>query len=377
MVETSFSVFDRNSGLVGKLRAISWPFLVMICLLGLVGEVALYSAADGSWYPWAVRQGIRFGIALVAVIAIALVDVRHLARLAYPAYAASLALLLWVELAGHVGMGAQRWLDLGIIQLQPSELCKITLVMALARYFHGLDNDDVERIGSLIVPVLLTAFPVALVALQPDLGTAVILGVLGVVMMFLAGVKLWKFFAVGGASVAAIPFVWQFLKDYQRQRVLTFLNPETDPLGAGWNTIQAKIALGSGGIGGKGFLQGTQSHLNFLPEAHTDFIFTLLAEEWGLIGAGIVLVLFALIIAYGYTVALRSRNYFGRLLAIGVTANLFFYVFINVAMVTGLIPVVGVPLPLVSYGGTALLAVMLGFGLIMSVLVHRDQRVPR
>ncbi len=376
MTDTGLFI-ERERDAFGKFKAISWPLVLLLCFLALAGGVALYSAAGGSWHPWAMQQAIRFAAGLIAVMVIAMIDLRVLARLAYPAYAASLALLLVVELVGQVGMGAQRWLNLGIIQLQPSELCKITLVLALARYFHGLTNEDMRRFPVLVPPLLMTLAPAALTAIQPDLGTALILCALGAVMLFLAGARLWKFAAVGGAVLAAIPVIWQSLEDYQRQRVLTFLDPESDPLGAGWNTIQAKIALGSGGVGGKGFLQGTQAHLNFLPEAHTDFILALLAEEWGLIGAGVVLVAFMLTLLYGFAIALRARSHFGRLLALGISCNLFFYVFINAAMVMGLLPVVGVPLPLISYGGTALLAVMAGFGLLMSVLVHRDQRVPR
>jgi rod shape determining protein RodA len=274
-------------------------------------------------------------------------------------------------------MGAQRWLDLAVIQLQPSETMKIALVLALARYFHGLEPDDVGRLRYLIMPLLMIAAPIALVLRQPDLGTAGVLGLLGVVMLWLAGARVWQFMVVGGAAMAAVPVGWQFLHGYQKQRLLTFLNPEIDPLGAGYHIMQSKIALGSGGMFGKGFLSGTQSHLNFLPEKQTDFIFTMLAEEFGLVGGTGLVALYALLIGYCIFIAFHCRSQFARLLAMGLVANFFLYVFINIAMVMGLVPVVGVPLPLVSNGGTALLTVLIGFGLVMSCWIHRATYINR
>jgi rod shape determining protein RodA len=226
-------------------------------------------------------------------------------------------------------------------------------------------------------PLLLALLPAGLVLIQPDLGTAGMLIMVTATLLFAAGVRLWKFALVGVAGLSAVPIAWSFLRDYQKDRILTFMNPENDPLGAGYHITQSKIAFGSGGVFGKGFLQGTQSHLNFLPERQTDFIFTMLAEEWGMVGGLVVLGLFSLVFVYGFAIALRSRNHFGRLVAIGLTANLFFYVFINTAMVMGLIPVVGIPLPLISYGGTAMMTVLVGFGLLMSVYIHRDLRIGR
>jgi len=281
-------------------------------------------------------------------------------------------LLAAVEVAGSVGMGAQRWIDLGVIKLQPSELMKVALVLALARYFHGVGADEIGRPWKLIVPLMMVGAPAALVLKQPDLGTALMLLASSGVVFFVAGVRLWMFAVVAGAGLAAAPVAWQFLHDYQRQRVLTFLDPATDPLGSGYHILQSKIALGSGGVFGKGFLQGSQSHLNFLPEKQTDFIFTMFAEEMGMVGAVVLLLLYGLVLAYCFTVALAARNQFGRLLVIGLAMTFFLYVFINMAMVMGLIPVVGVPLPLISYGGTAAVTIMIGFGLIMAVQVHRD-----
>jgi rod shape determining protein RodA len=354
-----------------KLWQVRWLFVLLLCATGGIGIGMLYSAAGGSFSPWAIRQFVRLIVCLALMLAIAVTDVRLWLRYAYLIYLATFGLLVAVEIAGSIGMGAQRWIDLGIINLQPSELMKIALVLALARYFHGCSAEDVRQLGRLILPLAMMAAPVALVLRQPDLGTGLMLLMGGGAMFFAAGVPLWIFAAVLAAGLIAAPIAWQMLHGYQQQRVLTFLNPEADPLGAGYHIIQSKIALGAGGVFGKGYLQGTQSHLNFLPEKQTDFIFTMLAEEFGLVGGLVLLAIYALIIGYGFAIALSAKNQFGRLLATGVTTTFFLYLFINTAMVMGLIPVVGVPLPLVSYGGTAMLALMLGFGLVMSVYVHR------
>ncbi len=360
-----------------KIWNLNWGLIVIVIMICSVGVAMLYSAANGSFEPWASRQMMRAGLAGGAMLVVALVDVRLWFRFAYWIYLACLGLLVAVEVMGTVGMGAQRWIDLKFIQLQPSEVMKVALVLALARYYHGIAQEEIGRLSLLVMPLMLVAAPAALVLKQPDLGTAGILLLIAVITFFAAGVRLWKFAAVFAVGLAAIPVAWQFLRDYQKARVLTFLNPENDPLGAGYHILQSKIALGSGGLFGRGFLQGTQSHLNFLPEKQTDFVFTMLAEEFGMAGGLFLLGLFFLVLAYGFAIALRSRNHFGRLLAIGLTSNLFLYIFINIAMVTGLIPVVGVPLPLISYGGTAMLAVMVGLGLMMCVYVHRDVRISR
>jgi rod shape determining protein RodA len=355
-----------------KIWQVNWSLVLLIIATASVGFAMLYSAANGSFDPWAKRQMARFGVGFAIMMFIALLDIRFWLRMAYLAYAGALILLVGVEIYGSIGMGAQRWIAVGPVQVQPSELMKITLVLALARYFHGLNLEDVNRITSFIPPLMMILLPTALVLRQPDLGTAMMLAAGGIVLMFLAGVRIWIFVAGGLAALASIPIAWQFLRDYQKQRVLTFLDPETDPLGAGYHILQSKIALGSGGMFGKGFLQGTQSHLNFLPEKQTDFVFTMLAEEFGMIGGLGLLGLYALLLVYGVFIAMRSRSHFGRLLAMGVTVTFFLYVFINIAMVMGLLPVVGVPLPLISYGGTAMLTLMMGFGLLMCVFVHRD-----
>ena len=348
-----------------------------ICATAGVGMVMLYSAAGGSAEPWAIKQLPRFVLALGIMLVVALSDIRLWLRWAYLIYFASLMLLVIVEFFCDIGMGAQRWLDLGIINLQPSEVMKIALVLALARYFHGLGGDDIGRPSKLLMPTVMVLIPVGLVMKQPDLGTAMMLLLGGAAVFFAAGVRLWMFGVIIVAGVAAVPIAWEFLHDYQRRRVLTFLDPESDPLGAGYHVLQSKIALGSGGLFGKGFLQGTQSHLNFLPEKQTDFIFTMLAEEFGLIGSLGMLALYTIVLGYCFFIALSARSQFGRLLAIGITTTFFLYLSINMAMVMGLIPVVGVPLPLVSYGGTATVSLMLGFGLVMSVHVHRNVTIGR
>jgi rod shape determining protein RodA len=360
-----------------KLRQLNWSFVGIVMLVALVGYAMLYSAGGGAHGPWAWRHGVRFGLGLAAMLTVALIDVRFWFRLAYPIYAAALLGLIAVEVAGIISMGAQRWIDLGLFQLQPSEVMKIGLVLALARYFHSAYLEDVARPVFLAMPVLLITAPTMLVLEQPDLGTAIMLASGGAVLLFLAGVRWWKFALVLGPMLLALPLIWQQLHDYQQQRVLTFLDPERDPLGSGYHIIQSKIALGSGGVWGKGFLQGTQSQLSFLPEKQTDFVFTMLAEEIGLVGALGLLALFVVLVGLGLVFALRARSQFARLVAMGVTSTFFLYVVINVAMVTGLIPVVGVPLPMISYGGTAMVTVLTGFGLLLSVDIHRDVAIPR
>ena len=360
-----------------KLWHIHWLFVLLLCVTAAVGVAMLYSAAGGSVDPWASRHAIRFGVGLVVLVAVALVDIRMWFRYAYAFYAISLLLLATVEILGSIGMGARRWIDLGYFTLQPSELMKVALVLALARYFHGASIDDVRRVSYLLLPLLIVSAPAVLVLRQPDLGTTIILVMAGSALFFVVGVRLWKFSAVMLASLAAAPVAWQFLHKYQQNRILTFLNPENDPLGAGYHIIQSKIALGSGGIFGKGFIKGTQGHLSFLPEMQTDFIFTMLAEEFGLVGGLELLGLYSLILIYGFAIAMRCRSQFGRLVGVGVTATFFLYFFINIAMAMGMIPVVGVPLPLISYGGTAMMTLLFGFGLLMSVWVHRDTMIGR
>ena len=360
-----------------KLSEFNWGLLFLITLISCMGFAMLYSVADGSFSPWAMRQMIRFAAGVVLMIGVALIDIRLWMRAAYPMYFVALILVTAVDIVGFKGMGAQRWLDLGFIQLQPSEVMKVALLLALARYFHGLALDEVSRIRNLIIPLLLVVVPVGLVVKQPDLGTAILLTISGGTIFFAAGLA-WRYFVIGGLAVlGAIPIIWERLHDYQRNRVFTFLDPERDPLGAGYHILQSKIALGSGGLFGKGFMAGSQAHLNFLPEKQTDFIFTMLGEELGFVGGIFLLILYCLTLIVAFNTAMQCRNQFGRLLAIGVAVSFFFYVFINTAMVMGLLPVVGVPLPLVSYGGTAMLSLMFAFGLLQSCHIHRNLEIGR
>ena len=375
-MSTPITIVPEHSFL-HKIQGISWGLIILITMLACVGFTALYSAAGGSFSPWAYKQMVRFVIGIGILLVVALIDVRWWYRLTWPFYIVSFILLIIVEVMGHIGMGAQRWINLGFIQVQPSELMKIAVVMALARYFHSAGPDEMKRLTRLIVPGLIVAAPVGLVLLQPDLGTSLMMVMEAAAMVFIAGAPIWIFIAGFALAAVAVPIGWQFMHDYQKKRIFTFLNPESDPLGSGYHITQSKIALGSGGLQGKGFLQGTQSKLNFLPEKQTDFIFTLWSEEWGFLGGIAVLAIFGLVFCYGLWIATRVRHNYGRYLALGLMINFSLYVFINVAMVMGMIPVVGEPLPLISYGGTVMLSCMFAFGLIMSCNVHRDSKVTR
>ena len=355
-----------------KLRHLNFTYFILISLLAVAGVMMLYSAANGRWDGWAVNHALRFALGFAVMFAASMVDIKLFLRYAYPFYFATLALLIVVEVAGYTGMGATRWIDLKFIKLQPSELMKIALVMALAKYFHTSTLQSIETVRGILPPLMMALVPAALIMAQPDLGTAMMLLFTTGVILFAVGVQVWKFVALGGMAAVLMPIGWHFLHDYQKLRVLTFLDPERDPLGSGYHIMQSKIALGSGGVFGKGFLKGTQSHLNFLPEKHTDFIFTMLSEEFGLIGGVVIILVNMLILAYSYAFAMRTTSYFGKLLIIGLATNYFLYVFINIAMVLGLLPVVGVPLPLISYGGTVILSVCASFGVIMAVYINKD-----
>ena len=354
-----------------KLRHIHWWVVVAICVLAGFGCLVLYSVAGGEWRPWAFNQGVRFTFLLVVMLVLATIGLRTLLAVAYPVYGVVLLMLLVVEVTGAVGGGAQRWIDLGVIRLQPSEFMKIAVVLALARYYHFLPRVYVGQWHRLLPAAGLIGVPMLLTLMQPDLGTALLIGMGGVAILFLAGMSIWVFVAGAGLAAASLPVAWMMMRDYQRGRVLTFLDPERDPLGAGYHITQSKIAIGSGGFSGKGFLDGTQSHLQFLPEMHTDFIFAMLVEEWGMLGGLFVILLYAILIGWGMWVSLTSRSHFGRLLAAGLTISIGLYVAINMAMVMGLAPVVGVPLPLISYGGSAMMTVMIAFGLLLSTALHR------
>ncbi|WP_127902593.1 rod shape-determining protein RodA [Solirhodobacter olei] len=363
-----------------KVLYINWALVVLLIAVASAGFLMLYSVAGGSLQPWAEPQMLRFVAGLIVMFIFAFVPTWFWRNISGVAYLIALALLVLVDVAGSVGMGAQRWINLGFMRLQPSELGKIALVMLLASYYDWLDVKKVSRPFWVLVPLVLTLVPMALVMKQPDLGTAILMMLGAGVVMFVAGVSPWYFAGIGVLGSGLITAVmmsrgthWQLLKDYQYKRIDIFLDPGSDPLGAGYHIMQAKIALGSGGWAGRGFLQGTQSRLNFLPEKHTDFIFTTLGEEFGFLGTTSLLILYALIVLFCLHSALNNKDRFSSLLTIGVAATFFFYFAVNMAMVMGLAPVVGVPLPLVSYGGSAMLVLMGAFGLVQSAHIHRPR----
>lgn len=357
-----------------KLLGLNWVFVLLITCLAAVGAAALYSVAGGSLHPWAETHVIRYCLGLGLLFAVALTDIKVWMRLAYPVYLLALGLLIAVPFIGVGSGGATRWLQLGSVSFQPAELMKVALVLALARYYEWLPPRYMSNPLALAVPAVMIAVPVLLVVAQPDLGTAVLFAAVGGGLLFLAGAS-WIYFVFGITAIAgAIPFIWQSLHDYQKMRVMTFIDPDKDPLGAGYHILQSKIALGSGGVTGKGYMQGTQSQLNFLPEKHTDFIFTMFAEEMGFVGSLGLLAIYLLVLMAIVYMALRCRSQFARLVSAGIGITMFVYVFINVAMVMGLVPVVGVPLPLVSYGGTSMITLMFGFGLVLNAHVHRKRQ---
>ncbi|WP_340248349.1 rod shape-determining protein RodA [Sulfitobacter pontiacus] len=363
-----------------KILHLNWPLTILLAAVSGVGFLMLYSVAGGSFTPWAEPQMKRFALGIALMIAAGMVPIWLWRNLAGVAYFGTVILLIAVELFGAVGMGAQRWIEIGSFRLQPSELMKITLVMMLAAYYDWLPPKKTSRPLWVLLPVLLILIPTALVLKQPDLGTAILLMAAGGGLMFLAGVH-WGYFAVvitGAVGLVTAVFQsrgtpWQLIKDYQFRRIDTFIDPSTDPLGAGYHITQSKIALGSGGWTGRGFMQGTQSRLNFLPEKHTDFIFTTLAEEFGFVGGFSLLGLYALIIVFCVAAALINKDRFSSLLTLGIALNFFLFFAVNMSMVMGLAPVVGVPLPLVSYGGSAMLVLLLAFGLVQSAHVHRPR----
>ena len=363
-----------------KVLYVNWPVVLLMTAVASVGFLMLYSVAGGRFDLWAERQMRVFGLGLVLMFVVAFVPIWFWRNVSGVAYLASIVMLVGVELVGETRGGAQRWIDIGFIQFQPSEMMKFTLVMMLASYYDWLDIKKMSRPTWVLLPVVLIIAPTFLVLMQPNLGTSLMLVMGGGAVMFAAGVSLWYFAAVALLAVGGVAAVilsrgtpWQLLHDYQYTRIDTFLNPTADPLGAGYNIIQAKIALGSGGWSGKGYMQGTQSRLNFLPEKHTDFIFTTVAEEFGFIGAFSLLALYGAILAFLIAAALQNKDRFSALLILGVAANLFFYIAVNLSMVMGMAPVVGVPLPLLSYGGSAMLVLMVGFGLVQSAHIHRPR----
>ena len=363
-----------------KILALNWPIIFLLTAISGVGFLMLYSVSGGVIERWSQPQMQRFFIGMIGLLVVAMVPIWFWRNMSFLAYSIAVLFLVAVEFVGVAGMGAQRWLDLGFIRLQPSEIMKIGLVLVLAAYYDWLPLERTSRPLWVLFPIILILIPVFLILRQPDLGTALLLIMGGGAIMFLAGVH-WAYFAtVIGSSFGVIVVVfqsrdtaWQLLKNYQYTRIDTFLDPDRDPLGAGYHITQAKIALGSGGWTGRGFMQGTQSQLNFLPEKHTDFIFTTLSEEFGFVGSISLLGLYTLVVVFCITSAFGNKDRFSALLTLGIGITFFLFFAVNIAMVTGLAPVVGVPLPLVSYGGSAMLIILLGFGLMQSAHVHRPR----
>ncbi len=358
-----------------KLKKLPITLIILISVICSIGFVVLYSASDSNIHPWAYKQMMHFLLFLPVVIIIATIDIKYIFKFSYIFYIAIIILLVSVELFGSISMGAKRWIDLGVIRVQPSEPTKLALVLMLARYFHQLKTEDFAKFYKILLPIIGVIVPVILIIKEPDLGTGVINVIIASIIFFAAGFRVRNFVIIGIIVLTCIPIMWQVMHDYQRKRIMVFFDPEKDPLGAGYNIIQSKIAIGSGGLWGKGLAKGSQSHLDFLPEHQTDFIFATFAEEFGFVGSLFLLILYSAIIIISLMIAVNCRAIFSKLMVIGITSILFSHVFINIAMVMGLLPVVGVPLPFISYGGTMMVSMLVGFGLIMNAQVHQHSNV--
>ncbi len=356
-----------------KIAKLPLNILVIICLLCLYGFIILYSAAGGSLYPWAYKQIITFSIFFPLSIIIALIDIKIIYKFSYIFYFLVLLALVAVELFGTVALGGKRWINLGFASLQPSEAAKIGVVLALAKYLHGIAEENISKLSSLVPAGLLVLVPAALIIKEPDLGTGIITIVAAAFMFFAASVNIYYFIILGTCSIISFPLVWIFLKEYQKKRISIFLNPDMDPLASGYNIIQSKISVGSGGFFGKGFTNGTQTRLDFLPEGQTDFIFASLAEEFGFFGSLLLIILYSYLIIACVTIVAKSKNVFSRLTVTGISSVFFTHIFVNIGMVTGLLPVVGVPLPFISQGGTMMASTLVGFGVIMNCGINRNK----
>ena len=358
-----------------KILDINFFFIFITSLLCLIGAAALYSAGEGNLKPWAINHLIRFIIFLFLIIFITLIDLKHIYKYSYSIFMLSLILLCSVQIIGTFGKGAERWINIFGLSLQPSEIIKVTIILALAKYYNDLRFDRIGKIYNLFIPFLVIFVPFIFIIVQPDLGTSLTIMFLGISIMFIAGVRIWKFVLGFLALLISLPFLWSYIKPYQQRRVLSFLNPESDPLNQGYQLIQSKIALGSGAFSGKGFLKGTQSYLDYLPEKQTDFIFTLIGEEFGFIGTIFIILLFLILILIAFYIHIKSTHIFGKIISLGVAINLFISVVTNIGMVSGLMPIVGTPLPLISYGGTAFLSTMISFGLLLNVEINCNSKM--
>lgn len=363
---TNFGTYSTLS----KLRFLPKKIFVFVFLLALLGFFMMYSAAKGSIYPWAYKQIIVFLFSIPLLLGICLLNIRFIYSNAYFVFFLTLLLLLVVLILGHKAMGATRWINFGFFTMQPSEVVKLSLIIALARFFHSIEQREINKPQQLLIAAAIVLLPFLLILKQPDLGTALTLIILAGSIFFVAGISKWIFIVIGSLSLISAPILWYFMHDYQKQRIFTFLHPDNDPLGSGYNIKQSIIAIGSGGITGKGFLNGSQVQLNFLPEKQTDFVFTMFAEENGFIGSILLLLTYFTIMLLGIHVAINCKHQFGRIIAYGVSSLFFIHFFINIAMVMGLVPVVGSPLPMFSFGGTFMITNMAGFALIANVAMH-------
>ena len=359
-------ILHNRGNFFSRFSHLPWFFIFLILLISFIGILMMYSAANGSVKPWANKQIFHLSIAFPMMMIFSFINIRFFYNIAYVFYLLSFTLLVYAEFFGHLAMGAVRWINLGFFKLQPSDCMKLAIILALARYFHNLSINKIQRTTGLIIPGLIILLPVILIAKQPDLGTAIIILLLSSSILFASGVKPWIFITGFIAAITSLPVAWKFMHQYQKNRIKIFLNPESDPLGTGYNIMQSKIAIGSAGFLGKGFMQGSQSHLSFLPEKHTDFIFTMFAEEFGFIGSIILIAVYSIITFLGIKISLSCKNQFARILSFGCISLFFIHMFVNIAMVMGLLPVVGAPLPLLSYGGTIMITVYAGFGLMLS-----------
>jgi rod shape determining protein RodA len=371
------SYFSKNlrhyyggSLLIEKLARFPYALFFLVTIIATVGFFMMYSAAQGNLQPWALKQMSVFLLSIPIMFLVAILDLRFFYKISYLCYIIALILLVMVIAFGHKAMGATRWINFGFFRLQPSEIMKVVLILTLARYFHNLTYLEIRKFKTLIIPGLLSVVPFLLIAKQPDLGTALVTIMVAGSIFFVVGVSIWLFAGIGVAAIASIPILWHFLHDYQKKRILTFFQPDDDILGSGYNINQSVIAIGSGGFTGKGFLKGSQVQLNFLPEKQTDFVFTMFAEEAGFIGSLCLITVYLLIVIFGIHTAVNTKNQFGRIVAFGVSSLFFIHFYINVAMVSGIIPVVGSPLPLMSYGGTIMISSMICFGLLANVFIH-------
>lgn len=367
-------MFNFDKGILfEKLSKINYNLIITTILIFAFGIVALYSADNGSWSPWAKKQLIYFISFMPVLFVIALININFWFKTSYFLYFCSLLSLILVGIIGHRSMGATRWINLGFMRVQPAEIMQICIILAFAKYFHNKDLVDIKKNKTLIIPIIMMIIPVILVLKQPSLGTALLLIIITATIFFCSGVQIWKFILCLSLIFLSSPIIWKYgIKDYQKQRVLTFLNPTADPLKSGYNITQSKIAIGSGGLNGKGFLNGTQGQLEFLPEKHTDFIFTIIAEEFGFLGVSMLIVLYTVLFCILIYMTIKNQNNFGRIIIIGVFTNLFFHFFINIGMITGILPIVGMPLPLLSYGGSITSSTLISLGFVLNADINRN-----